>query len=250
MRGDGTSSGPGGVRPGRARHRLRTAGAAVAVAALAAGVVGCGTGESDTAEPRLVTVVGKGEVTGSSDTMSIVVSVTHTAADVSAALAETNRTATAVTDAAKAAGVAQADIETTDISINPRYERNAIIDYQATNTVRLRVRDLTKASKVIGDVSRAGGNAARIGQVSFALEDDAELLKRARDAAFADGKAKAEQFASLSGATLGVIHTITEAGAAPRTATPYAADESVRAVPVNPPQQKLTYTVTLAWKLD
>uniref|UniRef100_UPI0038B2D1ED SIMPL domain-containing protein n=2 Tax=Bacillati TaxID=1783272 RepID=UPI0038B2D1ED len=57
----------------------------------------------------------------------------------------------------------------------------------------------------------AGGNAARLGNVAFAIDDDSQLLADARTRAFEDAKNRAEQYADLSGTSLENVVTITEA---------------------------------------
>ncbi len=71
-------------------------------------------------------------------------------------------------DAIVAAGVAPEDVQTSDLSVQPQYDASGgpfiggnVTGYRATNSVRIVVRDLDKASSVLDAGIAAGGNAAR-----------------------------------------------------------------------------------------
>ncbi len=72
------------------------------------------------------------------------------------------------------------------------------------------MRDLDAASSVIGAAAAAGGDAIRIRNVRFALEDDSALVQEARAAAWQDAIAKAQELADLAGVSLGPPLSITE----------------------------------------
>ncbi|HVS43160.1 MAG TPA: SIMPL domain-containing protein [Candidatus Dormibacteraeota bacterium] len=58
----------------------------------------------------------------------------------------------------------------------------------------------------------AVGDDIRVHFFGLRFEDDRELRRRARDAAFADAREKAEQFAVLAGRALGPVRSIDESG--------------------------------------
>lgn len=164
---------------------------------------------------RNVTVVGKGEVKGAPDVLRADVGVSVTAKDVSGALSQASEKAQAVIDAVVGAGVAREDVQTNELSIQPEQTYlpggpTRITGYNATNSVRINVRDLKKASEVLDKAVQAGGDAARLSSVSFDLDNDADLMKGARERAFNDAKSRAEQYAALSGSTLGKVLRIDE----------------------------------------
>ena len=82
--------------------------------------------------------------------------------------------------------------------------------YHVGNSVQAKIRDLKNAGKTISASATAAGNAVRIDGISFDLQDNVALLKSARDAAMADAKTKADQYANDSGRKLGKVVVITE----------------------------------------
>ena len=223
---------------------------------VAAGVLaGCGDDSSPGDEPRKVTVIGTGEVTGVPDTVTASVGIEAEGADVSTALNEANTKITAVTDAVVKAGVKKEDVQTQQVSLSPRYTRpgpgqtSGIGGYTATNTLTIKVRDIGAASDALTAAVNAGGDNTRINSVGLSIDDDAALLKQARTRAFTDARTRAEQYASLSKDTLGPVLSIDEqvSGAAPKT---YSRESAVdAAVPISPGQQTLTFTVTVSFTL-
>lgn len=236
--------------------RRRLAAMVAASAALVLTLAGCG---SDTgSEPRSVTVVGSGQVTGVPDTLRADIGVEATADDVTTALNETSSKVRAVTDAVVAAGVERKDVQTRQVSLNPQYSSpvpggtGRISGYVATNSIRVTIRDISKASDVLSAAANAGGDNTRISNVSFAIDDDAELLDTAREAAFTDARERADQYASLAGDSLGKVLTITEStDGQSQPAPPGVYERSmVDAVPIEPGEQELTFTVTVTFALD
>ncbi|GAA3031407.1 SIMPL domain-containing protein [Gordonia defluvii] len=238
---------------------LRVTAVVAALGAAAALLAGCSAGSTPVDQARSVTVVGSGKVTGVPDTLSATIGVETQAADVSAAINDSSATISKITDAAVSAGVDRKDIQTQQVSINPRYSSpgaaggtSTISGYEATNTVSIKVRDLGKASKVLGDAVTAGGNSTRLSGVSFAIDDDSALMRNARDAAFADARARADQYARLAGDKLGKALVITETNTVDSPGpTLRRAPEAMAAapVPIEPGQQTLTYSVTVKFAL-
>ncbi|MGV9713803.1 SIMPL domain-containing protein [Gordonia sp. NPDC003424] len=219
-------------------------------------IAGCGSdGGGD--KPRTVTVVGSGKVTGTPDTLRADIGVEATAADVSSALNESSAQVKKVTDAVVAAGVDRKDIQTQQVNLTPQYTSPApgssseISGYQATNTIRVTIRDLDKASAILAAAATAGGDNTRISNVAFAIDDDSDLMKQAREAAFDDARSRAEQYASLAGDSLGKVQTITEQTSGAEQPTTVQRDSAVAAapVPIEPGQQTLTFSVTVTYAL-
>ncbi|MYR08811.1 DUF541 domain-containing protein [Gordonia sp. SID5947] len=230
---------------------------AVGILLAVLGVSACGSDDNG-GKPRTVTVVGSGKVTGTPDTLRADIGVEATAADVSSALNEASAKVRQVTDAVVAAGVERKDIQTQQVDLSPRYSSPApggtadISGYQATNTVRVTIRDIGKASDILAAAATAGGDNTRISNVSFAIDDDADLMKKAREAAFDDARSRADQYASLAGDSLGKVQTISETTSGQDQPAPLKQDSSVAAtrVPVEPGEQTLTFTVTVTYALS
>ncbi|MGW6035093.1 SIMPL domain-containing protein [Gordonia terrae] len=239
------------------RPAFRAISVLAALATVLLVVSGCGRDTGD--QPRSVTVVGTGQVTGTPDTLRADIGVEATAPDVTTALDETSAKVTAVTDAVVAAGVERKDVATQQVSVNPQYTNpspgatSEVGGYLATNTIRVTIRDIAKASAILSAAATAGGDNTRISNVSFAIDDDSDLLDQAREAAFTDARGRAEQYANLAGDSLGKVLTITEStsgqekSAAPGT---FERDVAAAPVPVEPGQQELTFTVNVTFALD
>ncbi|MBF6211221.1 SIMPL domain-containing protein [Nocardia puris] len=221
---------------------------AAAAAALAVLLTGCGSSDSPARE---VTVVGTGEVRGAPDILTADLGVEVTADNVSTAIGRANERASAMTDAVVAAGVPREDITTTDVTITPVYapdgDGRTVTGYRAANSVRVVVRDLPKASAVLDAAVAAGGDETRLRSVSFDLDDDSQLLADARTRAFEDARARAQQYADLSGDDLKDVITITEStsGDPVRPERGAAADSFA----LEPGTRTVTFTVTVTWGL-
>ena len=205
-----------------------------------------------------VLVDGLGKTTGTPDVLRVVLGVTLRRPDVSAALADANARQTRLRDALKRAGVAPADLQTSDVSVYPSYDNKGRPDgYQVSETLTAKLRNLTRAGRVISGAVGAGGSEATVQGVSFALEDNADLLKQARDNAYTDAKDKAQRYAQLSGRTLGDVQLIAESAQAPQQ-LPQALDSfravagqagKVADVPVDPGSSQVSVSVTVRWAL-
>ena len=173
-----------------------------------------------------ISVSGTGEVTGTPDTVSVDIGVSVLADTVGEATAEAAEKADAVINSLVSNGVDPDDITTTNYSIYPEYDYRSdterLIGYRVTNTVRAKIRDVSEAGDVLDDATAAGGDDVRVSGLQFSIEDDAEMVEAARDAAWNDALAKAQQLADLSGQTLGAATSITETLSNPPPPIAYA----------------------------
>jgi len=235
---------------------LATAGMVVA------GLAACDTSSKSgpsvipTADPetRQVTVVGSGEVQGRPDTLTAQISIEATASDVTAAMNQTSDRMQAVINALVNSGIDKNDIATTNVTLQPQYgggDSPSIISYQASNSVTVKIRNLNTASQTLGLIGTTGGDATRINSVSYAIDDDSQLVRDARTRAFDDAKDRAEQYAQLAGLTLGDVISISEsAGTTPPTPPPAPMPRAaMEAVPLQPGQQTVSFSVTAIWEL-
>ena len=200
---------------------------------------------------RQVTVVGSGQVQGTPDTLTANVSIEFTAPDVTAAMNQTSELQQAVINALVTAGVDRKDIRTTQVRLQPQYgpESSAIVGYRASNSIDVKVRNLDSASNTLALIVSTGGDATRINSVNYSIDDDSQLVKDARARAFQDAKDRAQQYAQLSGLTLGKVISISEsAGATPPTPIPLTR-AAAAPVPLEPGQQTVSFSVTVVWEL-
>src|ERR1700722_17047079 len=202
--------------------------------------------------PRQVTVVGSGHVQGVPDTLTADVGIEFTAPDVTAAMNQTNDRQQAVVNALAGAGVDRKDLSTTEVSLQPQHDSSggAITGYRADNSIRVKIHPADSASHVLAVIVGAGGDATRINSVSYSIADDSQLVKDARTRAFQDAKNRAEQYAQLSGLKLDKVTSISEASGGAATAPPAPPRSGMQAaVPLEPGQQTVSFSVTVVWQL-
>jgi len=212
---------------------------------------GCDSAPPVQTNARQVTVVGSGEVQGTPDTVTADVGIEVSAPDVTTAMNQTNERQRAVIGALTADGVDDKDISTTAVNLQPQYGDNSVVTgYRATNNINVKIRQLDNASRALAAIVDSGGNATRINSVSFSIADDSTLVRDARARAFADAKGRAQQYAELSGMSLGRIISISEAaGSTPPQPFPVPAQAKVADVPLQPGQQTVSFSVTAVWEL-
>lgn len=223
--------------------------AAVASVVAVTAASGCDSAPPVPANPRQVTVVGSGEVQGVPDTLTADVAVESVAPDVTAAMNRSSERQRAVIDVLTQRGVDSKDIRTTAVSLQPQYGENSVITgYRANNSISVTIRQMDSASADLAAIVSAGGNEARINSVSYSIADDSQLVADARARAFNDARNRAQQYAELSGLSLGKVLSISEvAGGGPEPIpqkAPMAAD-----VPLQPGQQTVGFSVTVVWEL-
>ena len=121
--------------------------------------------------------------------------------------------------------------------------------YRVTNTVNVKVRDLEAMGAIIDEVSTAGGDLTRINSIRFTVEDTDQLATQAREAAVKQAMEKAQQFAQLTGVTLGKLAYIAEVGANVPVVRDFAFEERVATASAAPPtpisQGEMEITVTV-----
>jgi uncharacterized protein len=223
--------------------------AALAVVGVSACDSTSGSGATGDVDTRQVTVIGAGQVQGTPDTLTANVSMEFIAPDVTGAMSQSSERQQAVIEALVRSGVDRRDISTTQVSVQPQFGQDStIIGYRASNSIDVKIRRLDAASQALALIVGTGGDATRINSVNYSIEDDSQLVRDARSRAFEDAKSRAEQYAQLAGLTLGKVLSISEApGSTPPPPTPMP--RAMEAVPLEPGQQTVGFTVTVIWEL-
>jgi uncharacterized protein len=247
------AAGPAAIKPAKAL--LRNA-ILVAIAALTIGSVSACDSQSGPSgagpDNRQVTVVGAGQVQGTPDTLTANVSIDATAPDVTAAMNRSSDRTRAVIDAlVNNAKVDRKDISTSSVNLQPQYgpDSSAITGYHASNSLAVKIRNLGSASQTLALIVSTGGDATRINSVDYSIEDDSQLVKDARARAFNDAKARAEQYAQLSGLELGKVISISEVGGSASPSAQPMPRAAAAPVPLEPGQQTVSFSVTVIWEL-
>ena len=194
-----------------------------------------------------ITVLGTGSVNVTPDRASFAFGTVNQAATANGALTASSQSIARVIAAIKKAGVAQADIQTSDVSLSPRMNDtgNEIVGYTASNTVTATIRKLGDAGDVVDAAVGAGSNQV-YGPNLLASDQDA-AYRNALKAAVADARAKAETLAAAANSTLGKITAIVEGGGA--MPMPVAVGAKDSSVPIEPGTQKIEATVSVTFAL-
>lgn len=207
--------------------------------------------------PATLTVTGEGSASAPPDLAVVGAGVEAAAKTSQAALDTQNKAAAALLAAVRAQGVAERDIRTESVSLNPVYTYTGstarLKGYQAAQSFSVKVRQVARTGAVLQAITDATGGAARINSVAFDVSDPAPLRARARKAAHDDARAKAEQYARLSGRRLGRLVSLSEDASTSPHPVPSAGDTpgaGIGAVPVAPGEIRATATVTAMYELD
>lgn len=160
-----------------------------------------------------VTVAGTGRAGAAPDVVRIDLAAESSAIAVHAALADATAGLARMREALTAAGVQGTDLRTTDTSVHVDHGSGGRPQgYVARLGLSATVRDIATAGTVVQEALAEGGETARLSGLTFSHSDPSELLTTAREAAFADARAKAEAYASLSARTLGEVSAVDETG--------------------------------------
>ena len=109
----------------------------------------------------------------------------------------------------KKSNVPTADYKTKQVALNPQYDyEKKKTSYNATQTVEIVLRDLTKYDELMEGLVQQGIN--RIDRVSFETSKLAQLESDARKLAIKDAKLKAEDYVSVLGQKVGKAYTISD----------------------------------------
>jgi uncharacterized protein YggE len=167
-------------------------------------------------QQRGIWVTGEGRVSVTPDIAVAMLGIEAQADTVSEAMNRAAPAMEAVIASLKAKGVEERDIQTVHFSIHQMREwdwetgKERVTGFLVSNMVNARIRALDAVGVIIAAVVEAGGDLIRIHGISFTVEDPTPYQEQAREKAFTDAKARAEQLARLAGVTLGKATYITE----------------------------------------
>jgi uncharacterized protein YggE len=158
--------------------------------------------------------------------------------------------------AVKAAGIADRDMQTGQLSLNPVYEypnnaRPRLTGYQASNQFSIKVRKLDTLGKTLDAVVKGGGNT--INGVSFSIDKPDQFQNDARIEAIKDAAAKAELYAKAVGYKVKRIVTISEQDYYPQPVPMMMQmrqqDMAAAPTPIAAGEVSLTQTVNVVFEL-
>ena len=167
---------------------------------------------------RLVTVTGEATVTAAPDAAVIRIGVSSQGKTARAASDANAKEMTAVLAAIKDSGIAERDVQTSWLSLQPQYDPNKtgaarLIGFQVNNQVTVKIRDIGKLPAVLDRAIAAGAN--EMSGIEFVVSEQSKLLDKARAEAIADARRKAELYANAAGMKVGRVLAISEEGSVP-----------------------------------
>ncbi len=208
---------------------------------------------------RRVTVNGTGVVKLMPDTATVRLGVEVRDRDLATAQTEASRRMTACIAAVRAAGVSERDSTTSGYNIWVNQDHNnprrPITGYTVSHTLTVRVREISNVAAVIKAALEAGAN--EVHGIHFSVEEPGDAHTRAREAAVANAREKAEDLARITGATIGQVLTIDETSYAPQTV---AGDTRMYArammdaapmaeAPIEPGESSITINLQVSWEI-
>jgi uncharacterized protein YggE len=199
-----------------------------------------------------------GEVTRVPDIATISAGVTTRASTARAALQQAATRMARVRAALKSAGVADRDIQTSNISLNPeyRYVENQpprIVGYSASNQLSVRFRDIANAGTILDALVAEGAN--QISGPTLSIDKPEAALDEARSRAVAAGRARAELYARSLGLRVVRVVAVSETGGSypppPMPMMVRSMEASAQAdTKVDPGEQRLQVTLAMTFELQ
>ena len=159
-------------------------------------------------------VVGSGTVYAKADIANIEVGLkTGTKKTAAEATTESTNKMNQITTEITKLGVEDKDIKTSNYTLSPVYNwTNAkgqeLVGYEVTQTLTLKIRDLSKIGDIIAKTTEQGAN--QVGNISFTIDDEYALKNQARELAITKAKEKATLIANQSGMKLGAVKSVVE----------------------------------------
>ena len=204
----------------------------------------------------LLSVSASADATRVPDVATISTGVVTQAADANAAMRANAVQMDKVMAAIRAAGIAERDIQTSGINLNPQYkyvenQPPSIVGYQASNNVNVKVRDLSKLGKVLDAFVANGAN--QINGPSFEVDKPEEAYDEARLAALKKARARADTYAAALGLNVRRIVSISEGGASLPRPMPMmramAMDSMAKETSVSPGEASLSVSIDVVFEL-
>ncbi|WP_226648231.1 SIMPL domain-containing protein [Microbulbifer variabilis] len=218
----------------------------------------CDNGQTPTQRGTLVSIAAQGEASQAPDVANLSVGVVTEADDSKKAMQDNAEQMDSLMKAIKKAGIAKKDIQTSGVSLSPRYhyqrdQKPQIVGYTARNTVNIKVRELDKLGTVLDDLTTAGAN--QINGPSFEIGEPGPVKAEAREKALIDAQERATIYAKALGMKVRRIVSISEQGSGgmPRPMMLRGQMESMKdsaSTPIEPGETTVSVNLDLVFELD
>jgi len=197
-----------------------------------------------------------GEATRVPDVAIISSGVVTQAATATDALGQNSARMERVRAALRRAGVADRDIQTASISLQPQYkyvENQAPIltGYQASNQLSVKYRDIRNSGKILDALVAEGAN--QINGPNLTIDHPEAALDEARAKAIAVGRARADLYARSLGMRVARVISVSESGgyAVPPPMPPMIRAQMAEAkTSIDPGEQQLQVSVAMSFELQ
>jgi uncharacterized protein YggE len=211
---------------------------------------------------RTITVTAQGMTTATPDLAEISFSVVSQGQNPQTLTTNNTDKMNAVLEFISSQNIATSDIATTGYDLEPTYnydnstQRNYITGYTLTQTVTVKVHDLTNVANVLGGLAPLGVN--QVSGVTFTFNDPDDFVAVAREDAMSKAEVKAQQMASQAGVSLGDVINVSESSYLPQPLPVYdmaasagaAMPEAAVSTPnIQPGSQNVTDNVTITYAL-
>lgn len=171
------------------------------------------------------------------------------------AVRQNNAQMTAVIARLKKLGIADKDVQTTQISLNQQFdyseERQVFRGFSASNTVSAKLRDLKKLPQFLDALASDG--ATNFNGPMFSVDDDSKLKEAARDKAWDNAVKRANAIARKAGyanvRVLRVEEQSGEFGYPVPMVEMRAADAAGKATPIAPGQVRIGATMNFTFEM-
>ncbi len=207
--------------------------------------------------PATITVTGEGRAEAAPDLATISLGVTTQGKTAGEAMDANSAALTAVVARLKSAGVADRDVQTSNLSLNPNWQQAdgtqapQITGYVAMNVLTVRVRALETLGAVLDAAITDGANT--LNGISFGLDDPEPSLDKARVQAVQAAKARAQLLVGAAGLKLGRVVAMSESGGyiPPGPMPMYRMEaDMAKAVPVEGGEVGMTASVTMVFEIE
>ena len=205
-------------------------------------------------------VVATGEVQRVPDVAIISAGVMNRATTANQAISDNARSMQRIVAALKRAGVAERDIQTSSLNLNPDYrhvenQAPVLTGYTVNNQVSVKFRDIKESGRILDALVAQGANS--INGPTLTIDKPDAALDEARRDAITKARARADLYARAIGKRVGRILSISEGGGGYSPPMPYmrmrgesAMAVSADQVSIAPGEQTLTATVSVSFELE
>jgi uncharacterized protein YggE len=181
----------------------------------------CGDWRGNDKVVNTISFSGKGEVVVKPDIATVSFGVTAENLDVAKAQTEATTKMNKIIDLLKTKSVAEKDIKLTNYSIYPRYDylrveiypytgKQTLAAYVVSQTVEVKIRDISKAGEILSGVGEYG--VTDVSGLTFTVDKEESVKDQARDLAIEDAKTQARILAKSLGVRLVRITSFSEGG--------------------------------------